>query len=65
LLDGYQTHIILPGWAARNVFRRNRSAVNGAGYAINVQTPVSGNVVHTDNTVTGARRGLTDITPTP
>ena len=64
LLDGYQTHVQVSGWAQYNTFQTNSSAVNAAGYAINLQIP-GGNVVKADNTQTGAVRGLTNIAVTP
>jgi hypothetical protein len=65
LLDGYQTHVQVTGWAERNVFEGNASAVNAGGYGINIHTRGVGNVVTSTNTVTGAARGLTNITVTP
>jgi hypothetical protein len=65
LVDGYQTHVQATGWAAGNVFRGNTSAVNGPGYAVNVQTPSSRNVVYLSNTYSAAKRGLTNIAATP
>jgi hypothetical protein len=65
LLDGYQTHTILSGWANNNVFMDNVSAVNAAGYGFNIQTPSSGNVVYTSNTVTGATKGVSNLSLTP
>jgi hypothetical protein len=64
LRDGYQTHVILSGWANSNQFRANTSSVNADGYGINVQMPSSGNVVFSDNTVSAAGKGLTDIAVT-
>jgi hypothetical protein len=65
LVDGYQTHVIVSGWADGNVFRGNASAVNGPGYGIAIATPSSGNVVFAGNTATGARKGLTNVTVVP
>lgn len=65
LVDGYQTHVQVTGWAERNVFEGNSSAVNASGYGINIHTKGVGNVVRSTNTVTGAARGLTNITITP
>jgi len=64
LLDGYQTHVQVSGWAQYNTFQTNSSAVNAAGYAINLQIS-GGNVVKADNTQTGAAKGLTNIAVTP
>jgi len=64
LVDGYQTHVAVSGWGKNNTFEANSSAVKGPGYAINVQTSGTGNVVRASNTQTGAAKGLTNITIT-
>jgi hypothetical protein len=61
-LDGFQTHEILDGWGAKNLFSRNSSSVDAAGFAIKVTKTYSGNVVLCDNTARGAKGGLTNIT---
>jgi len=65
LRDGFQTHVQAPGWAKNNVFQANSSAVSASGYAINIQTSGTGNVVRSTNTHTGAARGMTNIVVTP
>ncbi len=66
LLDGYQTHIIVDGYGCANTFRGNDSDLGGAeGYAIRIEDPDdcgdSPNVVTSDNTVSNAGSGLTNI----
>ena len=78
LLDGYQTHIQVTGWAANNTFRGNTSDVQNTGYGFRIHTPSgndpSGNVICTDNVVTTAASGVANValtncgstsTPTP
>lgn len=66
LADGYQTHVILPGWGRNNTFQGNQAAVDASGYAVKVQDPLStGNVVAADNTQSGARQGLTNARVAP
>ena len=74
ILDGYQTHIQVTGWAANNTFRSNISDVQASGYGFHIHTPSgndpSGNVICTDNVVTNAASGaanvpLTDCGPGP
>lgn len=56
-LDGFQTHEILPGWGARNVFAGNAAdavaekSEEGLGFALR---PDRGTWLKCDNTVTGA-----------
>ncbi|MCI2237839.1 right-handed parallel beta-helix repeat-containing protein [Paenibacillus sp. TRM 82003] len=64
LHDGFQTHSI-EGWGNRNVFTGNTAHVNGPGHAVRIDTDGTGNVVHADNTATGASRGLTNVSTTP
>jgi hypothetical protein len=69
LKDGYQTHIIVDGYGCGNVFRANDSDLGGAeGYAINIEDPEdcgdNPNIVHADNTVSGADSGLSNVEPT-
>lgn len=62
LLDGFQTHVQLPGWGRENVFTGNRLTVDAPGYGINVDEPAdTGNVVACDNTASGAGRGLSNL----
>jgi hypothetical protein len=65
LLDGYQTHIQVTGWAANNTFRGNTSDVQNTGYGFRIHTPSgndpSGNVICTDNIVTTAGSGVANV----
>ena len=65
LLDGYQTHIQVTGWAANNTFRGNTSDVQASGYGFHIHTPSgndpSGNVICTDNVVTNAASGAANV----
>jgi parallel beta-helix repeat protein len=58
--DGFQTHQILDGWGSDNVFEGNTADVAGPGFGFHITKPL-GNVVRCDNTVVGARRGLSNI----
>lgn len=66
-LDGIQTHTQpQPAvTASNNIFRHNTLAVNAGGYGVYIDTAGSGNIVYTNNTATGATKGLTNITATP
>ena len=65
-VDGYQVHQQIAGDGCGNVWRSNKSDLGGVGnYAVNV-TDQSGcasspNVVYSSNTVTNAKKGLTNI----
>jgi len=61
--DGFQTHELLKGWGTDNVFTQNTAAVDGPGYGFSL-TPVLGNKVRCDNTVTGAAEGTSNVTCT-
>jgi len=66
LLDGYQVHCAYSGWGNYNAFTNNNCTVNGAGYGFNIQLSGSngntvGNKVYTNNTVTGAAKGVSNI----
>jgi hypothetical protein len=69
-VDGYQVHQQRAGDGCGNVWHSNKSDLGGVGnYAINV-TDQSGcsskpNVVYSSNTVTNAKKGLTNIKVTP
>jgi parallel beta-helix repeat protein len=58
--DGFQTHQILDGWGTDNVFSDNVAAVDGPGYGFSL-TPVLGNKVQCNNTVTGAAQGTANV----
>jgi hypothetical protein len=59
-LDGYQTHEILEGWGARNVFEDNVADVRGAGYGFAFR-PENGNQLACSNKATAADKGLATI----
>lgn len=61
LLDGFQTHVILSGWGKNNVFSNNTANVNASGYGFNIQTSGTGNIVYSNNSVTGAQSGVSNI----
>jgi hypothetical protein len=61
LVDGIQTHRILAGWANGNTFAGNNLTVNASGFGVYVQTPKNDNIVKTDNRVTGASRGISNV----
>ncbi|WP_424215824.1 sheath polysaccharide-degrading enzyme (plasmid) [Streptomyces sp. BI20] len=66
--NGYEVHNPLAGYGCGNVWRDNRSDLGGVGdYAVYVPSvskcAANPNKVHTSNTVTNARKGLTNIPP--
>lgn len=63
-VDGMQVHVAVTGWGNNNVFRRNKLTVNASGYGFNVQSGATGNKIYTDNTATGAKKGLSNISTT-
>lgn len=71
LLDGFQTHILYPGYGSNNVFSNNTANVNASGFGFRIQTSSSthgsatGNIVYSNNTVTGASSGSASISLTP
>ncbi|MDQ7908470.1 right-handed parallel beta-helix repeat-containing protein [Phytohabitans sp. ZYX-F-186] len=58
--DGFQTHEVVDGWGANNIFKANVAEVNGPGFGFNF-TPVNGNTLGCDNKATGAAKGLANI----
>jgi parallel beta-helix repeat protein len=58
--DGFQTHQIVKGMGTDNVFSNNVAHVNGPGYGFSL-TPVLGNIVECNNTVTGAASGTANV----
>ncbi|WP_298459156.1 Ig-like domain-containing protein [uncultured Cellulomonas sp.] len=59
LLDGFQTHVLLPGWGERNVFSRNTAVVASSGYGFRFQDAArTGNVLRCDNVVRTAALGV-------
>ncbi|WP_326642911.1 right-handed parallel beta-helix repeat-containing protein [Streptosporangium sp. NBC_01755] len=72
LLNGYETHHRnltkngLGNWGLNNVFTGNVADVQGPGRGFYVHDPsTTGNVVHCDNTVTGAALGYANLTCAP
>lgn len=61
-VDGFQTHRILDGWGARNVFDNNHAVLDGPGFAFNITKDDDGNRVACSNTAEAAGKGLTNIT---
>jgi len=61
LKDGYQVHVVAPGWGNGNVFRRNASRLDAPGFAIRVETTAVGTIVGCDDTQVGAASGLSNI----
>ena len=59
--DGFQTHQILSGWGTDNVFEDNIADVDGPGFGFHITKPL-GNIVRCNNTVAGARQGLSNLT---
>lgn len=64
--DGYQVHVAVQGWGNYNEFKNNTSTVNAAGYGFNIQLSGSngtttGNKVYSNNSVTGASGGVSNI----
>lgn len=70
LVDGFQTHILYAGYGNNNVFSNNTANVNASGYGFNIQLSGSrgtatGNVVYSNNSVSGAGNGVANIPVTP
>jgi len=64
--DGFQVHVVYPGWGSYNEFRNNECTVNAAGYGFNIQLSGSngtstGNKVYVNNSVSGAQSGISNI----
>ncbi|MFG6504351.1 hypothetical protein [Microbacterium sp. P05] len=59
-VDGFQTHEILDGWGARNVFSSNTADVNGSGFGYAVTDDLD-NVVECSNSASGAGEGVSNI----
>jgi len=64
--DGYQVHVAVSGWGNNNLFKNNHCTVNASGYGFNIQLSgsngtSSGNKVYSNNTVTGAVSGVSNI----
>lgn len=63
--DGFQVHRVYPGWGEGNIFRGNTLQVDGPGYGIYVQSEHLGTTVACDNRVSGAGRGLSNVSCSP
>jgi hypothetical protein len=60
-VDGFETHVQLPGWGMGNVFSDNVAHVDAGGYGFNIDTTGGGNVVRCNNDADAAKRGLSDL----
>jgi len=61
--DGIQTHVVKDGWGRQNTIRTNQLTVDGEGYGVYIHDGVqTENIVGCDNKVTGAGKGLSNIT---
>ncbi|WP_307874440.1 right-handed parallel beta-helix repeat-containing protein [Frankia nepalensis] len=61
--DGIQTHVVEDGWGRKNIIRANTLTVNGEGFGVYIhKADETGNVVGCDNQVTGAAKGLSNVT---
>jgi parallel beta-helix repeat protein len=60
LLDGVQVRPTA-GWGNNNSFRANNFEVNAPGYGFRILSGTTGNVVYSDNTVTGAELGVANV----
>lgn len=58
--DGFQTHEVVDGWGANNVFKANVAEVNGPGFGFNFAPP-NGNTLGCDNKATSAAKGLANV----
>ena len=61
LVDGFQVHVILPGWGEANVFENNKADVNGAGYGFWIEKSAKGNKIGCNNEASGAAKGLANV----
>lgn len=66
LLDGYQVNCAFNGWGNYNAFKNNISNVNALGYGFKINLKSSkgvaiGNVIYSNNKVTGAESGVANI----
>ena len=59
-MDGFQVHDVADGWGKGNVFRDNAATVNGPGYGFALR-PEQDNVVECSNTVSNAKKGLSNV----
>ncbi|MER5674818.1 hypothetical protein [Pseudonocardia alni] len=59
--DGFQVHVVEPGWGRDTRFTANTAAVDAAGHGFAVDDEATGTVVGCDNVVTGAAGGLSTL----
>jgi hypothetical protein len=59
--DGFQVHVVLPGWGHDHVFTRNLADVNGPGHGFRIDSRASGVVLACDNIVRGAAQGFANV----
>jgi hypothetical protein len=64
--DGYQVNVAVSGWGSYNEFKNNKCTVNASGYGFNIRLSSSngtavGNKVYSNNIVTGAAKGISNI----
>lgn len=61
--DGFQTHVINNlDWGRNNVFTQNVANVDGSGYGFYIHNgEETHNIVRCDNKVTGAAKGVSNI----
>lgn len=62
---GYWALAHAPGWGSHNTFEGNTSDLGGGDWAFEIDGATTGNVVKCDNTVSNAKRGLTNISCSP
>ncbi|QWZ09971.1 right-handed parallel beta-helix repeat-containing protein [Nocardioides panacis] len=60
-VDGFQTHVQLPGWGVGNVFTANVVHVDAGGYGFDIDKAGAANVVRCNNVVTSAASGRSDV----
>ncbi|OHV74785.1 hypothetical protein BCD48_02880 [Pseudofrankia sp. BMG5.36] len=61
--DGIQTHVVEEGWGRQNTIRGNHLTVDGEGFGVYIHDGKETlNIVGCDNQVTGAGKGLSNIT---
>jgi hypothetical protein len=59
--DGFQVHVIRPGWGRGNVFAGNVADLGDGEYGFRVDKDAVGTVVGCDNVVSGASRGRSNV----
>jgi len=59
--DGFQVHVIRPGWGEGNVFTGNVADLGGGEHGFRIDKDAKGTVVACDNVVSGASQGRSNI----